>query len=281
MNLLNSNFDASCFDNMPTLNGEVVISSQKYIIVGVVGKGSSKTVFEGRHKDNILDRIAVLFWNKIESDKDLEKVEQEGRVLQNISGLPGVLQLIESPKRVGFKGMLAATQFCGEGTLNTWAKGQTVLSRLKMFFQILTTIQILHEKKIAHGDLKPQNIGIDNQTPVILDWGSSTDQGDIPCKFAGTLNYAFSQCESNTPIQRDIFALGVILFELMCSHVENGTMYRTVQSLTGREIRSRDGFFATQEELNNAFSPLPQELQELLKGMVNINSDRDLILQKL
>ncbi len=87
---------------------------------------------------------------------------------------------------------------------------------------VADAIDRAHELGIQHRDLKPSNIMLDSQLrPKILDFGLSDDD---PTRghLKGTINYiAPEQLDRSQAIDRrtDIYALGVVLYELLCGAV--------------------------------------------------------------
>lgn len=89
--------------------------------------------------------------------------------------------------------------------------------RLEYFLRILEAVAYCHSMQIVHGDLKPENIQLGAFGELyIMDWGCARSKGSSPLHAAGTLNYLppeFLREKIVTPLL-DIFALGMILFEL-------------------------------------------------------------------
>jgi serine/threonine protein kinase len=91
--------------------------------------------------------------------------------------------------------------------------------RARILVEVCEAVHHAHTVGLQHRDLKPSNIMLDAQlSPRILDFGLSA--GD-PARghFVGTLPYvAPEQLDASRPIdaRTDVYALGVILYELLC-----------------------------------------------------------------
>jgi len=89
----------------------------------------------------------------------------------------------------------------------------------RIMAEICAALQRAHELGIQHRDLKPSNILLDQRLqPKILDFGLSRGEPDQG-HGVGTLEYlAPEQLDPGLPIdaRADVYALGVILYELLC-----------------------------------------------------------------
>lgn len=127
-----------------------------------------------------------------------------------------------------------AMEFVDGQTLRHWMRGRTlaVEAVLALGNQIAEGLAALHEKSIFHRDLKPENVMITNAGAVkLVDFGlarwfteqsldDTTGRGFTAesTGFSGTLGYmAPEQYAAGRPLDArvDVFALGVILFELV------------------------------------------------------------------
>ncbi|MHC4083076.1 MAG: protein kinase domain-containing protein, partial [Planctomycetota bacterium] len=104
--------------------------------------------------------------------------------------------------------------------------------RLALFAKVCAAVHHGHQKGIIHRDLKPGNILVDSAgEPKVIDFGvaRATDsdmavtalQTDVG-QLIGTPQYMSpEQCEadpSDLDIRSDVYALGLILYELLCDH---------------------------------------------------------------
>ncbi len=104
-----------------------------------------------------------------------------------------------------------------------------VAQRLRLFLQVLRAVQYAHQRLVLHRDLKPSNILVSNDGDVkLLDFGIarliSPTTGDDSAHAHDNLavftpEYAAPEQISGQPLGTacDIYALGVILHELLCA----------------------------------------------------------------
>ena len=109
-----------------------------------------------------------------------------------------------------------------------------ILWVIELFYQLLTTIDYLHNRHYAHCDLKPQNLFLRRPPhpqqaplPVLIDFGTATTPQNGMAHLAGSLRYsppevlvALQRQDSYhqdhiSPKKVDIWALGAILFEMI------------------------------------------------------------------
>jgi serine/threonine protein kinase len=94
--------------------------------------------------------------------------------------------------------------------------------RARVLLEVCEAVHYAHTLGVQHRDLKPSNIMVDAQlAPRILDFGLSTgdpNRGHLK----GTIQYvAPEQLDPSRPLDErtDIYALGVILYELICGRL--------------------------------------------------------------
>lgn len=100
----------------------------------------------------------------------------------------------------------------------------TIAQRLALFQQVLRAVQYAHHQRVLHRDLKPSNILVDAAGQVrLLDFGVATLLGDVDGASARhaipalTPDYAAPEQIAGKTLGTacDVYALGVVLFELL------------------------------------------------------------------
>ena len=93
--------------------------------------------------------------------------------------------------------------------------------------QLLTGLRAVHQRGIAHVDVKPDNVLLRDGRPVLIDFGSARRIGaHQPAGHpVGTLGYAPPEMEACEPIsaRMDVFALGVTLREALTGPSETAS----------------------------------------------------------
>jgi len=216
----------------------------RYTVTRLISSGGMGTVYEAL-QDHPQRAVAVkVMKQSILTPSILRRFEYEAQILASLKH-PGIAQVFESgtfPVNGG--------QADGEGpgvpyfvmefipdaraiTDSARASDLDLQERLDLFLQVCNAMHHGHQKGIIHRDLKPSNILVDGQGFVkIIDFGvaratdsdiaSTTVQTQVG-QLIGTLQYMSpEQCEAdphNLDIRSDIYALGVVLFELICGEL--------------------------------------------------------------
>ena len=110
----------------------------------------------------------------------------------------------------------------------------------------------MHNAGVCHRDLKPGNILLDSQFELKLtDFGTACQIGQNRSDFIGTKSYMAPEIHSNQassyePQLTDIFALGVILFNLYSGRAPF-TEAKEGDAYYGRFMSGTDSFWEVQE----------------------------------
>ena len=101
----------------------------------------------------------------------------------------------------------------------------------QLWRQMLESVSIVHAERIVHGDLKPANFLLVNGQVKLIDFGIAcgiesgttnihrdSPMGTISYMAPETLTYNPSAAGHKTSRAADIWALGIILYQLVYSH---------------------------------------------------------------
>jgi serine/threonine protein kinase len=208
----------------------------KYRLMGLIGEGSTSTVFLAEQEEPIRRWVALKI---VKPGMDTRKVilrfglERQALALMDHPGIAKLLDAGATPNGRPFFVMelvsgLSITHYCDENQL-------TLPKRLQLFIQICNAVFHAHQRGIIHRDLKPDNIlvsNVDGQTVLkIVDFGIakvlhswSTDNATRTSlmPFLGTPAYMSpEQVQMNSAAldtRTDIYSLGALLYELLCAH---------------------------------------------------------------
>ncbi|MEH7372488.1 protein kinase domain-containing protein [Priestia megaterium] len=119
----------------------------------------------------------------------------------------------------------------------------------EIFKQILAGIAFMHRLKLAHGDIKPDNILISDRQVKLTDFGTSKFIEDIFVKTAdGAGTYAYVAPEvigsQKRYLNSDIYSLGVLLYQFLTGRTPHTTSIQVLHNLP----------FARPKELNNSIT---------------------------
>jgi tetratricopeptide (TPR) repeat protein len=117
-----------------------------------------------------------------------------------------------------------------------------VRSRLELFAKVCDAVQHAHQHGIVHRDLKPENILVDERgDPKILDFGiARATDADLQTttlrthigELIGTVPYMSPEQVAGDPgavdSRTDVYALGVLLYELLCGRRPHELGDRTI-----------------------------------------------------
>ncbi|XP_008272326.3 serine/threonine-protein kinase MARK2-like [Oryctolagus cuniculus] len=232
--------------------------------LSVLGRGSFSRVLLACQPSSQRLVAAKLFKEDERDPFGARRVMQEASIMQLLRH-PNIVQLLEVG-RVGHYHCLVMELMDGGDLF------QHVLSRgslpepevMVMFDQILAAVGYCHAQRVAHRDLKLENLLLDSQLNVKLaDFGLSCHlpEGELVQGFRGTLEYSAPeefQREPYDPFAADIWSLGVILF----------TMLAGAMPFNGEDrVELRDCIQRGSYELPCAASPALEELLSWLLSM--------------
>ncbi|OHT12820.1 CAMK family protein kinase [Tritrichomonas foetus] len=201
---------------------EVPLHFGHYRYLSTIGRGGSSVVVSC-----VDERTTQIFAGKITSRRsvmDLGQMEYLERELRLQSSLnhPNLLRIIDVIYTKEL--IIVITEFCENGDLITFITTNSFLMlslAKKIFTQIVEGLNYLHQRKIAHRDLKPDNIFLDQDLNVkIGDFGlaKSSVKGELFNTLCGTFYYLAPEIikhEDYDGMKCDIWALGIILYSMI------------------------------------------------------------------
>ncbi len=207
----------------------------RYRITRRIGAGGAGTVYEAT-QDSPRRAVALkLLRNDAVSESLTRRFMREADLLAHLHH-PAIAHVYEA----GIVGLdneqqpFIAMEFIPEAqSITSWANSQFLSreDRLELFITVCKAVEHAHGRGVIHRDIKPANILVDQAgNPKVIDFGVArlmdsfrpteeqsihTLAGDI----IGTLMYmAPEQCTgraNQANEQADVYALGVVLFELL------------------------------------------------------------------
>lgn len=224
-----------------------------FTIVRTLGIGGMGVVYLAQQEYPHRTVALKLIRTGVASSQALRRFEREAEVLGRLQHA-GIAQIYEAgtlDTPHGRQPYFAMEYVPGRPLLEA-ARELPVSKRLGILAQICDAIQHAHAKGVVHRDLKPGNILVSAEgIPKVLDFGVArvtggdhaatmrTDMGQL----IGTLAYMSPEQVAGDPQaidpRSDVYALGVILYELLSGRLPHETSKRSVPEVV-RAIREDD-----------------------------------------
>lgn len=235
-------------------------SIDPYLLVEKIGAGGMGLVFRAEQTSPVRRQVALkIIRPEVNAAEMLDRFQAERQILARLQH-PGVIQLLDagtaSDGRPWFameliEGM-SVTRFCREHQVS-------IPDRLRLFESVCDAVHHVHQKGVLHRDLKSSNVIVtqvnDRWIPKVIDFGvaclssaSESLKTSLPLPSGqqqanATVLIGTPSCMSpeqtsmpDTELEArcDVFALGVLLYELLTDK----PMYRDVrwESMSSAEI---------------------------------------------
>ncbi|EAR99160.1 Serine/Threonine kinase domain protein (macronuclear) [Tetrahymena thermophila SB210] len=198
------------------------IENYAFSLSACIGKGSSGTVYVGRHQQTQqVVAIKAVDMRSLKTEYAWKMLCSEVKIMKKLKH-PHVVRLLDVFQTKNNTYII--TEFCNQGDLRTYLKKKKSLTEreaITVISQIMSGLQELANNGIIHRDLKPANILIHDDVFKITDFGfakkldSMEDQ--LMDSLVGTPLYMAPQIlnKQQYTSKCDVWSIGLILYELL------------------------------------------------------------------
>jgi serine/threonine protein kinase/tetratricopeptide (TPR) repeat protein len=252
-----------------------------YEIVAPLGAGGMGEVYRAR--DTKLGREIALKVLPAEVSSNAERFARFEREARTVAGLthPNIV-VLHSMEESGGTHFLTMELVKGEGLdRHVTANGLAAARVVEMGIALADALTAAHEHGVIHRDLKPANVMLNRDGRVkVLDFGlAKLAQTDPPLDRSATMTAPISEVGSvkgtvpymapeqirgeNVDARTDLFALGILLYELACGRRPfNGA---TAADTSSAILRDRP------QPLSRVRSDLPNDLERIVSRCLEKN----------
>ncbi|HFU3983792.1 TPA: Stk1 family PASTA domain-containing Ser/Thr kinase [Streptococcus suis] len=204
------------------------IFAGRYRIVRQIGRGGMADVYLAR--DLILDgeevAVKVLRTNYQTDQIAIQRFQREARAMAELDH-PNIVRISDIGEEDGQQYL--AMEYVNGLDLKRYIKENAPLSNdvaVRIMGQILLAMRMAHTRGIVHRDLKPQNVILtSNGVAKVTDFGIAVAFAETSLtqtnSMLGSVHYLSPEQArgSKATIQSDIYAMGVILFEMLTGRI--------------------------------------------------------------
>lgn len=196
-----------------------------YRLLREIGHGGMGSVVLAEREDaQFRHQVAIKLVRGFPSGKLLDRFRRERELLATLRH-PNIARLFDGGTTTAGQPWLAMEYVEGL-SLDEWCRKHqpSLPRRLRLFQSLCSAVQHAHQKLIIHRDLKPGNVLVrDDDQPVLLDFGVGKLLDEDGAELQPTRTRMFTPAYASPEQLRgepastlsDIYALGLILFELL------------------------------------------------------------------
>jgi len=144
---------------------------EDYCVLQKIGRGKYSEVFKA---DRCGDECVVKVLKPIKSKQLMEKkIKREIKILQNITGGPNCIQLLDIVEEPVYKIKAFVFEWVDNDPFRTLYPSLTDRDVRFYIYQLLRALHFCHSMGIMHRDVKPHNVMIDHKQRKLrlIDWG--------------------------------------------------------------------------------------------------------------
>lgn len=215
----------------------------------IIGEGAFGTVFVGSYNDMKVAIKVIKFGEG--SPTSFKDCEDEKNILQHLTeqNADNVVRLYSYDIQVPHYSLIL--EYLGDYTLDHYIEHHVPFEwsqRYEIIRDISSAVKSIHFHGYIHGDIKPGNIVItENSRAKLCDFGKSKEEGDTTSNKMGTLEYMPPELMNSSFTKKgDIFSLGKVFWELASWKFHN------------KKRDENDGFFIWRGTINGSRLPIPE-----------------------
>ncbi|CAF0805129.1 unnamed protein product [Didymodactylos carnosus] len=201
------------------------IHGQTYQIITVIGHGGEAIVYLCTDSYGYQYAVKVFDFSHIPYSglvKRVEKFSKEGRILQLLGMRSKYFIRVVDYDYVPSEKRAYLVMELGSGSLRQYLQGRPLEEPYRKIYwrQIVSIIRTLEEANIVHGDIKPENLILVNDTLKVTDLGlafrlASTRTSVKRPAARGTLDYMAPEVLTKRyGYKADVYSAGCILYEM-------------------------------------------------------------------
>ena len=254
-----------------TLPSKIPKTINAYNLEKVIGKGALGDVYSAinQYTDEKV-AIKILSKQSLQQDKtELTLINNEITILKllNHKNIIKLFEVFESTTHI-----FIVTELCTGKELFDFIYVKKKLSEpeaLALFHQIIDAMVYLHEMKIVHRDVKPENILFDSHGSIkLIDFGFSCYYSNSDTSLnepLGTPSYACPEMHKGIwykPEQADVWSCGILLYVMVCGYLP----FSEEDEEENQKLIEKGDF-----EIPTSLSP---SLHNLLKNMIEPDPEK-------
>ncbi|KAL1410182.1 hypothetical protein Q8F55_004187 [Vanrija albida] len=206
-----------------------MIALGQYILLQTLGEGEFGKVKLGVHSDYGVEvAIKLIRRGQLDDETRANKVEREIEVLKSLKhpNIVRMLDVIDTAKYIGI-----VLEFAGGGELFDYILANRYLKEKdasRLFAQLISGVDYLHQKNIVHRDLKLENLLLDKHRNIIItDFGFANrfehGESDLMATSCGSPCYAAPELVVSEGLYVgsavDVWSCGVILYAMLSGYL--------------------------------------------------------------
>jgi eukaryotic-like serine/threonine-protein kinase len=190
-------------------------------IGALLGRGGMGEVYAAtRANRDFEQRAALKLLSRFDAADARRRFAEERRILGRLEH-PGIAHLLDGGEHAGVP--YAVMEYVDGVPLTAHAHTLSLRARVELFLQVCAAVSHAHQHLVVHRDLKPGNILVTADGRVkLLDFGiakllDTAPGGDVTQLIRASPDYCAPEQLRGEPVSAstDVYALGVILFELL------------------------------------------------------------------